>query len=119
VSTNHTNEHNSQISTAWRATDTKQIQQHKLPHAIPCTNNWTTNNTCQYRTLAMHWRQVVASALLRYTAAYVTSVWITILTLNVLMSYIYGAPNKARNLTSYIYGRDFLLGFCFLNRAFR
>jgi hypothetical protein len=26
------------------------------------------------------------------------------------MSYIYGAPSKARNLTSYIYGRDFLLG---------
>jgi hypothetical protein len=31
------------------------------------------------------------------------------LTLNLLMSYIYGAPSKARNLTSYIYGRDFLL----------
>jgi hypothetical protein len=25
------------------------------------------------------------------------------------MSYIYGAPRKARNLTSYIYGRDFSL----------
>jgi hypothetical protein len=29
------------------------------------------------------------------------------LTLSLLMSYIYGAPSKARNLTSYIYGRDF------------
>jgi hypothetical protein len=35
------------------------------------------------------------------------------------MLYIYGAPNKAKNLTSYIYGRDFYWGFCFLNRAFR
>jgi hypothetical protein len=26
------------------------------------------------------------------------------------MAYIYGAPSKARNLTSYIYERDFLLG---------
>jgi hypothetical protein len=33
-----------------------------------------------------------------------------ILTLSLLMSYIYGAPSKARSLTSYIYGRDFLLG---------
>jgi hypothetical protein len=40
------------------------------------------------------------------------------LTLSLLMSYIYGAPNKDRNLTSYTYGRDFYLGFCFLNRAF-
>jgi hypothetical protein len=32
-----------------------------------------------------------------------------VLTLSLLMSYIYGAPSKARNLTSYIYGRDFLL----------
>jgi hypothetical protein len=33
------------------------------------------------------------------------------LTLSLLMSYIYGAPSKARNLTSYIYiyRRDFLL----------
>jgi hypothetical protein len=30
------------------------------------------------------------------------------------MSYIYGAPSKARNLTSYIYGRDFLLGILLL-----
>jgi hypothetical protein len=30
------------------------------------------------------------------------------------MSYIYGAPSKARNLTSYIYGRDFLLGILIL-----
>jgi hypothetical protein len=28
--------------------------------------------------------------------------------------YIYGAPSKARNLTSYIYGRDFLLGILLL-----
>jgi hypothetical protein len=42
------------------------------------------------------------------------------LTLSLLMSYlrVNGAPSKARNLTS-IYGRDFYLGFCFLNRAFR
>jgi hypothetical protein len=33
------------------------------------------------------------------------------------MSYIYGAPNKARNLTSYIYGRDIYWGFCFFNRV--
>jgi hypothetical protein len=32
------------------------------------------------------------------------------LTLNLLMSYIYVASSKARNLTSCIYGRDFLLG---------
>jgi hypothetical protein len=30
------------------------------------------------------------------------------------MSYIYGAPTKARNLTSYIYGGDFLLGILLL-----
>jgi hypothetical protein len=36
------------------------------------------------------------------------------LTLSLLMSYIYGAPIKARNLTSYIYGRDFLLGILLL-----
>jgi hypothetical protein len=30
------------------------------------------------------------------------------------MSYIYGAPSKARNLTSYIHGRDFLLGILLL-----
>jgi hypothetical protein len=33
--------------------------------------------------------------------------------------YIYVALSKARNLTSYIYGRDFFWGFCFLKRAFR
>jgi hypothetical protein len=38
------------------------------------------------------------------------------LTLSLLMSYIYiyGAPSKARNLTSYIYGREFLLGILLL-----
>jgi hypothetical protein len=41
------------------------------------------------------------------------------LTLSLLMSYIYGAPSKAKNLTSYIYGRDFYWGFFFLNRKFR
>jgi hypothetical protein len=30
------------------------------------------------------------------------------------MSYIYGAPSKARNLASYIYGRNFLLGILLL-----
>jgi hypothetical protein len=30
------------------------------------------------------------------------------------MSYIYEAPSKARNLTSYIYGQDFLLGILLL-----
>jgi hypothetical protein len=30
------------------------------------------------------------------------------------MSYIYGASSKARNLMSYIYGRDILLGILFL-----
>jgi hypothetical protein len=39
--------------------------------------------------------------------------------LSLLMSYIYGAPSKARNLTSYIFGRIFYWGFCFLNREFR
>jgi hypothetical protein len=42
-----------------------------------------------------------------------------LLTLSLLMSYIYGAPSKARNLMSYIYGRDLLPGFCFFNCAFR
>jgi hypothetical protein len=37
-----------------------------------------------------------------------------LLNLSLLMSYIYGAPSKARNLTSYIYGRDFLLGILLL-----
>jgi hypothetical protein len=46
------------------------------------------------------------------------------LTLSLLMSYIYGAPSKARNLTSYIniyiyIDEIFYLGICFLNRAFR
>jgi hypothetical protein len=37
------------------------------------------------------------------------------LTLSLLMSYIYGAPSKARFLTYiYIYGRDFLLGILLL-----
>jgi hypothetical protein len=36
------------------------------------------------------------------------------LTLSLLMSYIYGAPIKARNSTSYIHGRDFLLGILLL-----
>jgi hypothetical protein len=30
------------------------------------------------------------------------------------MLYIYGAPSKARNLTSYIYGRYYLLGILLL-----
>jgi hypothetical protein len=37
-----------------------------------------------------------------------------ILTLSLLMSYIYGAPSKARNLTSYRYGRNFLVGILLL-----
>jgi hypothetical protein len=42
------------------------------------------------------------------------------LPLSLLMSYTYGAPSKARNLTSYIYMDEiFYWGFCFLNRAFR
>jgi hypothetical protein len=36
------------------------------------------------------------------------------LTLSLLMWYIYGAPSKARNLTSCIHGRDFLLGILLL-----
>jgi hypothetical protein len=39
------------------------------------------------------------------------------LTLSLLMCiyiYIYGAPSKARNLMSYIYGRDLLLGILLL-----
>jgi hypothetical protein len=42
----------------------------------------------------------------------------SLLTLILLMSYIYGAPSKARNLT-YIYGQDFYWGFYFFNREFR
>jgi hypothetical protein len=45
---------------------------------------------------------------------YVDVATATELTLSLLMSYIYGAPSKARNLTSYIYGRDFLLGILLL-----
>jgi hypothetical protein len=37
-----------------------------------------------------------------------------LLTLSLLMSYIYGAPSKARNVTSCIYGREFLLGILLL-----
>jgi hypothetical protein len=35
------------------------------------------------------------------------------------MSYIYGAPSKAKNLTSYvhIYGRDFFLGILLLEQC--
>jgi hypothetical protein len=43
------------------------------------------------------------------------------LTLSLLMSYIYGAPSKARNLTCiyiYIWMRFLYWGFCFLNCAF-
>jgi hypothetical protein len=46
----------------------------------------------------------------------------SILMLSLLMSYIYGAPSKAKNLTSYIYiymDEIFYWRFCFLNRAFR
>jgi hypothetical protein len=41
--------------------------------------------------------------------------------LSLLLQYIlYGAPIKARNVTSYIYMDEiFYWGFCFLNRAFR
>jgi hypothetical protein len=43
------------------------------------------------------------------------------LTLSLLMSYIYiyEVLSKARNLTSFIYGRDLYWGFCLLNSAFR
>jgi hypothetical protein len=44
------------------------------------------------------------------------------LTLSLLMSYIYGANNKARNLTSYIYiymDENFYWEFCYLHRVFR
>jgi hypothetical protein len=34
--------------------------------------------------------------------------------LSLLMSYIYGAYSKARNLKTYIYGRDVLLGIFLL-----
>jgi hypothetical protein len=49
----------------------------------------------------------------------VRKVAVHLLTLSLLMSYIYiyiyGAPSKARNLTYiYIYGRDFLLGILLL-----
>jgi hypothetical protein len=54
----------------------------------------------------------------RYVFLLFKSGW-PVLTLSLLMSYIYGAPSKARNLTSYIYGRDFYWGFCLFNRAFR
>jgi hypothetical protein len=43
------------------------------------------------------------------------------LTISPLMSYIYGAPSKARNLTSRIYiymDEIFYWGFCFLSHAF-
>jgi hypothetical protein len=46
------------------------------------------------------------------------SYWLcTCLTLRLLMSYIYGAPSKARNLKSYIYGRDFLLRILLLEQC--
>jgi hypothetical protein len=35
------------------------------------------------------------------------------------MSYIYEAPSKARNLTLYIDGREFLLGILLLEPTFR
>ena len=38
----------------------------------------------------------------------------TVSTLSLLMPYIYGAPSTARNLASYIYGRDILLGILLL-----
>jgi hypothetical protein len=42
------------------------------------------------------------------------------LTLSLLISYIYGAASKGRNLMLYIYMDEiFYWGFCFLNRAFR
>jgi hypothetical protein len=40
--------------------------------------------------------------------------YINPLTLSLLMTYIHGAPTKATNLMSYIYGRDFLLGILLL-----
>jgi hypothetical protein len=39
---------------------------------------------------------------------------INLLTLTLLIPYIYGAPSKARNLTSCIHRRDFLLGILLL-----
>jgi hypothetical protein len=41
------------------------------------------------------------------------------LTLSLLMSNIYGAPSKARNLSHIYVDGTFYWGFCFLNRAFR
>jgi hypothetical protein len=42
----------------------------------------------------------------------------SVLTHSLLMSYIYGAPSKARNLT-YTWARFLYWVFFFLNRAFR
>jgi hypothetical protein len=38
----------------------------------------------------------------------------SLLTLSLLMLYIYGAPSKARNLMSYTYGQAFLMGILLL-----
>jgi hypothetical protein len=68
---------------------------------MPLSNKWTAKK--KYRT-AKH-NHIYNSLLLhvRVRDLMSHSNWLY-LTLNLLMSYIYEAPSKARNLTSYIYG---------------
>jgi hypothetical protein len=43
-----------------------------------------------------------------------TPIWTTVAVTLLIGIMVYGGPSKARNLTSYIYGRDFLLGILLL-----
>jgi hypothetical protein len=52
--------------------------------------------------------------ILCFVSQFFVTLFSHLLTLSLLMSYIYGAPSKATNVTSCIYGRDFLLGILLL-----
>jgi hypothetical protein len=84
------------------------------------------------RVLFMFWFQLVCILMVcisvSHVCLFVGFQWVKLvlfqLTLSLLMSYIYGAPSKSRNLTSYIYiytymNEIFYWGFCFLNHVFR
>jgi hypothetical protein len=59
-------------------------------------------------------RQAVIVTVANVNCSRVCRELLSYIILSLLMSYIYGAPGKARNLTSYIYGRDVLLGILLL-----
>jgi hypothetical protein len=65
---------------------------------------------CYVLSCVTHCSQMSVFSYVYFSKTLVEYVIIIRLTLSLLMSYIYGAPSKARNLTSYIYERVFFPG---------